>query len=91
MLGGYILVDCTGLNLNSSASQTITGLYARAKKALATKKPAFATNCNMSGMACSPVSVVAWDQGDDGIIVTGHTLRITIASNDAVTVTNLVA
>lgn len=88
---GYIMVDCGGLDLNDSAEQEIAGLYNRAKEALATGKPCYATNCFMSDMPCSPVSVVAWDQGDDGIIATGHVLRITIAADDGVTVANLVA
>lgn len=90
-MSGYILFDCGGLNLNSSSEQTITGIYNRAKEALATGKLVLATNCNMSGMPCSPCAVIAWDQGSDGIIATGHTLRIAIASDDGVTVTNLVA
>ena len=90
-MSGYILFDCGGLNLNSSSEQTITGIYNKAKEALATGKLVLATNCNMSGMPCSPCAVIAWDQGSDGIIATGHTLRIVIASDDGVTVTNLVA
>lgn len=88
---GYIMVDCGGLDLNDSTEQEIAGLYNRAKAALATGKPCYATNCVMSDMPCSPVSVVAWDQGADGIIATGHVFRVTIASDDGVTVTNLVA
>ena len=88
---GYIMVDCGELDLNVSTEQEIVGLYRRAKEAIATGKPCYAVNCVMSGMPCSPVSVVAWDQGDDGIIVTGHVLRIAIAADDGVTVTNLVA
>lgn len=88
---GYIMVDCGGLDLNDSSEQEVIGLYNRAKEALATGKPCYAINCVMSDMPCSPVSVVAWDQGDDGIIATGHVLRITIAADDGVTVTNLVA
>lgn len=89
-MGGYILVDATGLNLNSSSKQTVTGLYDRAKAAMATGKACFVVNCNMSGMPCTPVSVVAWDEGDTGIIATGHVLRVLI-EEDGVTVTNLVA
>ena len=88
---GYILFDCGGLDLNDSTEQTIDGIYDRAKSALTAGKAVFATNCVMSNMPCTPVSVVAWDQGNDGIIATGHVLRITIAKDDGVTVTNLVA
>ena len=90
-MSGYILFDCGGLNLNTSSEQEISGIYNRAKEALATGKLVLATNCNMSGMPCSPCAVIAWDQGSDGIIATGHTLRIVIANDDGVTVTNLVA
>lgn len=88
---GYVMVDCGGLDLNDSTEQTINGIYDRAKDALASGKLVLATNCVMSEMPCSPCAVIAWDQGDDGIIATGHVLRITIAADDGVTVTNLVS
>ena len=69
---GYAMVDCTGLNLNTSSEQTITGIYA------------------MSGMPCTPCSVIAWMEGTT-IVATGHVLRVSITSADKVTVTNLVA
>lgn len=90
-MSGYILFDCGGLDLNKSAEQEIDGIYDRAVEALKTGKMVIATNCVMSNMPCSPCAVIAWDQGSDGIIATGHTLRIVIASDDGVTVTNLVA
>lgn len=90
-MSGYILFDCGGLDLNDSTEQTIDGIYDRAVEALKTGKLVIATNCVMSGMPCSPCAVIAWDQGNDGIIATGHTLRIVIAKDDGVTVTNLVA
>ena len=88
---GYILFDCGGLDLNVSTEQTIDGIYDRAVEALTAGKLVVATNCVMSNMSATPISVVAWDQGDDGIIATGHTLRIVIAEDDGVTVTNLVS
>lgn len=90
-MSGYILFDCGGLDLNDSTEQTIDGIYDRAVEALKTDKLVIATNCVMSNMSCSPCSVIAWDQGSDGIIATGHTLRIVIAPDDGVIVTNLVA
>lgn len=87
---GYTLMDCTGLNLNKSEKQTITGFYAKATAAFATGKPVFACNCNMSGAPCTPVSIVAWKEGTN-IIATGHVLRLTIDEDDGVTVVNLVA
>ena len=88
---GYVLFDCGGLDLNDSTKQTIDGIYDRAKEALTAGKLVLATNCVMSDMPCTPCAVIAWDQGSDGIIATGHTLRITIAEDDGVTVTNLIS
>ena len=90
-MSGYILFDCGGLDLNDSTEQTITGIYKRAKEALVPDKLVLATNCVMSNMPCTPCAVIAWDQGNDGIIATGHTLRIVIAKDDGVTVTNLIS
>lgn len=87
---GYVMVDCTGLNLNTSSEQTITGIYAKAKAALDSGKPCIAANCNMSGAPCSPCSVIAWEEGTT-IIATGHVLRLSITDADKVTVINLVA
>lgn len=88
---GYILVDCGGLELNDNTTQSITGLYKRAKAALASGKPVFAVNCLMNDGYCSPVSVAAWQEDSTTIIATGHVFRVAIESDDDVTVTNLVA
>ena len=88
---GYVLFDCGGLDLNDSTEQTIDGIYGRAKEALTAGKLVLATNCVMSDMPCTPCAVIAWDQGNDGIIATGHVLRIVIAKDDGVTVTSLVS
>ena len=87
---GSVFVDCGGLDLNDSTTQSIDGLYDRALEAIASGKPCFATNCVMSNMPCTPISVVAWVEGEN-VVVTGHVLRITIEKDDDVTVVNLVA
>lgn len=91
MKGGYILFDCGGLELNDSTTQSITGMYARAKKALESGKPVYACNCVMNDGPTTPVSVVAWQEDAHTIIATGHVLRIVIEDDDDVTVINLVA
>lgn len=88
---GYIFVDCGGLELNDSTTQSIAGLYKRAQAALKTGKPVFAVNCLMNDGYCAPVSVAAWQENSTTIIATGHVFRVTIESDDDVTVTNLVA
>ena len=88
---GYIFVDCGGLELNDSSSQSISGIFTRAKKAMASGKPVFVTNCEMNGDYTAPVSVTAWYEDEHTIIATGHVLRIVIKDDDDVTVINLVA
>ena len=87
---GYITVDFKGLELNSAEAQTISGLFDRAKEAIATGKPAYAVNCKMNGGVTVPISVTAWYEDANTIIATGHVLRITIPKNNSVTVTNLI-
>ena len=90
MNGGYFMLDCTGLNLNTSVTQTVDGIYDRSLDAIASGKPVYVYNCNMSGMPCTPTCVIAWPENGD-IVATGHVLRIVIDNTDGVTVTNLVA
>lgn len=41
---GYTMVDCTGLNLNTSSEQTISGFYAKAKAAFDSADKVTVTN-----------------------------------------------
>ena len=91
MKGGYILVDCGGLELNDSTTQSIDGMYDRASAALKSGKPCYACNCEMNGTPATPISVAAWQEDAHTIIATGHVLRIVIEDDDDVTVINLVA
>lgn len=90
MIGGYILVDCTGLDLiKGSTPQTITGIHAATKTAMVTGKPIVACNANWSGRPVTPISVMAIDFGSE-IICTSATLQIVITPSDVVTIVNLV-
>ena len=37
--GGYIMVDCTGLDLNTDSKQTITGIFNKVDTAFKSGKP----------------------------------------------------
>ena len=89
--GGYILMDCGGLELNDSSTQKITGFYKRAATALKSGKPVYACNCLMNDGPTTPISVVGWQEDAHTIVATGHVLRIVIEDDDDVTVINLVA
>ena len=88
--GGYIMIDCGGLNLLASDTQTISGLYTKAKKAYEINKPIYAMNCVYgSGVKLSPISVFAINESGT-IIFTSSILQVRVASNDSVTITNLI-
>ena len=91
MKGGYVLVDCKGLDLTSETTQTITGLYAKVKAAMATGKLIIAENMIWGDDGTiSPVHVFAIDMGSTyGIYCTAATLQIRISPADVVTIVNM--
>lgn len=91
MNGGYFLADCTGLNLASSSSQSITGIWEKAKAALESNKPIIAHNCVYgTGVAVSPVTCFGWYIASDEIVIVGATLHIHIKDDDTATVLDVV-
>ena len=89
MNGGYIMIDCKGLNLLATESQTIDGLYAESEAALATGKPVIANNCEYGeGVPMSPISCFAIAQGGE-FCFSASILQIWVASNDSVRIVSL--
>lgn len=87
MNGGYVLVDCTGLDLTADAEQTITGIWNKAVTALKANKPIIAHNCVYGeGNKVSPVTCFGWYISSSEIVVVGATLHIHIKTGDKVTV-----
>ena len=88
--GGYILVDCTGVDLLSQSSVTVTGLYAKSKKAMDSGKPIIAINCEYGeGVPMSPIPVMGIIEAGT-YIFTSSILQIRVASNDSVTIVPLI-
>ena len=86
---GYILVDCTGLDLTKgSTPQSISGIYAKVKAAYNTTKPIYAINATWGTLAVTPIQCFAIDW-TDYFIVTASTLQIIVNKNDAVTIVNM--
>lgn len=90
MNGGYIMIDCTGLDLIKGITpQTVEGLYERVKAAMAHNKPLFAINAIWgTGRPVTPILVFAIDWGDF-IICTASTLQVIINPDDSVTINNM--
>lgn len=88
MKGGYVLINCGGLNLLSESAQTITGLFNTVKAAYGKNKVVVAENVKWGTTPMSPIPVFVNDL--DGVLVcTASTLQIRIASNDSVTIYNM--
>lgn len=90
MNGGYVMFDCQGLDLSSSAEQKKDGIYADALRALSLNKPVFAHNCNYNGAEFSPVPVMC-HMSDTTIIASAGVLQVFITAADVCTVTSLVS
>ena len=91
MNGGYIMLDCTGLDLiKGETPQSINGLYRNVSMAMNTHKPLFAYNCNWGGIDVSPIQTFAIQIAPDTIICTSSTLQIVIKNTDVVTINNMV-
>lgn len=93
MNGGYIMVDCKGLDLTSNEEQTISGLYNDMIKAIDSGKPLVAYNCvwgSNNDSPMTPINFFAQKWSDSLVVGTASTLNISCTSADKVTVISLV-
>ena len=93
MNGGYVMIDCKGLDLTSNEEQTISGLYNDMVNAIKTGKPLVAYNCvwgSNSDSPMTPIPFFAQNWTDSLVVGTASILNISCTSADKVTVTSLV-
>ena len=93
MNGGYIMIDCKGLDLTSNEEQTINGLYNDMVNAIKTGKPLVAYNCvwgSNNDSPMTPIPFFAQNWSSSMVVGTASILNITCTSADKVTVTSLV-
>lgn len=91
MNGGYVMVDCTGIELTSVVKQTITGIYNQVKRAVATNKPIFAVNCTWEQDVMTPIQVMVTPRSSGNYIATASTLQLEIDESDGVTIINMIS
>lgn len=91
MNGGYIMVDCEGLDLTATESQTVTGLYKALKTAKGTDKPVYAYNCIYDDMEVSPIHVFLTELTNGNIVGTASVLQVIVAEDDTVTINSMIA
>lgn len=91
--GGYIMVDCTGIDLNTDSKQTISGIFNKVATAFKSGKPIYCVNAtfNISGTGntVSPVAVMVNSDENGGYVATASTLQLWIDSDDGVTIVNM--
>ena len=86
MNGGYILVDCAGLELSSAEAQSISGIWKKAVAAIKVQKPIIVENCTYGEAPVSPVTCFGWRLADDEIVIVGATLHVHVKDDDTATV-----
>ena len=91
MNGGYLNVDCTGIDLHKSTKQEIAGIWDKAVKALKSEKPIHAYGCTYGDALVSPVPVFGWYLATDEIVIVGATLHVHIKDDDSATVLDVVS
>ena len=91
MNGGYVTVDCKGLNLlGGSTPQVKSGLYKALKDALASGKEILACNCIYgNGHPCSPISLLVQQESSTQIVGTASILQVWVTNEDSVTIVSL--
>lgn len=89
-IGGYVLCNLKGLDLDSSSEQTIEGAYADTLNAITTGKVIYVTGCENTGTLAPafPVRAIV-NETDEEILLKADMIQILIASDDGITVTDL--
>ena len=92
MNGGYIMVNCKGLDLTDTDPQTIPGIWNDAVTAMGTGKPIIAHGCIYgTGVNVSPVTCFGWYISETEIVIVGATLHIHVKSDNTATVLDVVS
>ena len=91
MNGGYIMVDCMGLELTETDPQSIEGIWEKAKEAIKANKPIIAHNSTYAAAPVSPVTCFGWALSATEIVIVGATLHIHVKSDNTATVIDVAA
>lgn len=86
MKGGYILIDCTGLDLSVGTAQEVAGSWKNAQNALNSDKPIIAVGATYGSASVTPVTCFAWRISETEIVIVGATLHCHVKSDNTVTV-----
>lgn len=90
MVGGYAMIDCSGLVLTNNESQTINGMFKQMQNAYNSGKAIWAHNCGYNEGVLSPVPVMVLNEGGR-YCATSSILQIWVDNSDACTVVSLLS
>ena len=90
LIGGYTMIDCTGIELTTATKQTITGIYNQVVSALKVGKFTLACGLTFGDEICTPAPVmINNDPNGDEIVCTSSTLQLFVGADDGVRVVNM--
>ena len=86
---GYIMIDCTGVNLLAGEKQTIAGIFDKATEAYESGKPIIAINIQYGeNIPMTPVPLMAIFEGGK-YCFSASILQVWVDNEDGVEVVNL--
>lgn len=89
MSNGYIMIDCTGVNLLAGEKQTVAGIFNKATEAYVSGKPIIAINLQYGeNVPMTPVSMMAIFEGGK-YCFSASILQVWVDDEDGVEVVNL--
>ena len=88
---GYVVVDCTGIDLLAQSKKTVAGIFDQVKAAYACGKPIFASGCEYgSGVPITPMQVMCLYEGGR-YCLTASILQVWVDDEDGVTIVSLLS
>ena len=83
---GYILVDCTGLDISSTSAQTISGIKQKLSDAIATGKQLILTHATYGTYPVTPISANGYEIPNGAINVYFNSKLAVCASAATITI-----
>lgn len=84
MNGGYVMVDCMGLDLGELG--TVTGLYNKVKTAIGANKPIQLYNLKNGTQKFTPIPAFGGVESASSVFVSFVPVTLHISSSDVVTI-----
>ena len=89
LIGGYYMLDATGIDLNANKKETVTGIHAKVAKAYATGKPVICYGIVNGTAKVAPVNVTL-EPSSTSYVITINATTATIDNADGITIASLI-